>query len=73
MNKILNYIKNIIDKPIDTAIIAGSGLAAIQDILDDVIKIPYSNIPDYFNTTVKGHEGQFLFLHYHNQMSFVVV
>ena len=44
MNKILNYIKNIIDKPIDTAIIAGSGLSAIQDILDDVIKIPYSNI-----------------------------
>ena len=67
MNNTLRYIKHIIDQPIDTAIIAGSGLSAIQDILDNVIKIPYSDIPNYFNTTVKGHEGQFVFGHYNNK------
>ena len=67
MNNTLRYIKHIIDQPIDTAIIAGSGLSAIQNILDNVIKIPYSDIPNYFNTTVKGHEGQFVFGHYNNK------
>tara|TARA_B100000029_G_scaffold327469_1_gene319870 strand:+ start:101 stop:868 length:768 start_codon:yes stop_codon:yes gene_type:complete len=67
MNNTLRYIKHIIDQPIDTGIIAGSGLSAIQDILDNVTKIPYSDIPNYFNTTVKGHEGQFIFGHYNNK------
>ena len=67
MKKIIQYIKDTITSPIDVAIIAGSGLSGIQNILDKQINICYSDIPNYFNTTVKGHDGQFIFGNYNNK------
>ena len=61
MNNIVNYIKNkIVSKP-DLAIVLGSGLSGLQNILNNKIIIKYTDIPNYFNTTVKGHEGHFVF------------
>lgn len=43
------------------AMILGSGLGELADLLTDVIKIPYSDLPDFPPCTVAGHAGN-LFL-----------
>jgi purine-nucleoside phosphorylase len=47
-------------KPV-AAIIAGSGLANSLPELTDRIIIPYSRIPNFPRTTVKGHAGELVF------------
>ena len=59
MIKSSNYIKKIINSSIDIAIVTGSGLSDIKNILEDKVIIFYSEVPDYFSTTVEGHDGQF--------------
>ncbi len=61
MNNIVNYIKDQIKNSIDIAVVTGSGLSDIKNILEDSKVINYSDIPGYFNTTVKGHDGAFHF------------
>jgi len=67
MKKSIQYLKKIINNPVDVAIITGSGLSGIKNILNDSIDIYYSEIPDYFQTTVKGHDGQLIFGQYNNK------
>jgi len=43
------------------AIIAGSGLSNSLPDLEDRISIPYSSIPNFPRTTVKGHAGELVF------------
>ena len=62
MNDIINYISKKIKRSPDLAIVLGSGLADLQKILNNRIIIQYSDIPNYFNTTVKGHDGKFIFV-----------
>lgn len=47
-------------KPV-AAIIAGSGLAGSLPELADSVTIPYSGIPNFSRTTVKGHKGELVF------------
>ena len=61
MNNIINYIKQRITDSIDIAVVTGSGLSDIKNILKDSIVINYADIPGYFNTTVEGHDGAFYF------------
>ena len=61
MNKIITYIKNKIKDTIDIAVVTGSGLSDLKNILDNPIIINYSDIPGYFDTTVQGHDGAFYF------------
>jgi purine-nucleoside phosphorylase len=44
-----------------TAIICGSGLGGLAELMDDVIAIPYTEIPNFVTTSVKGHAGQLVF------------
>jgi len=44
-----------------TAIIAGSGLGDSLPRLEDRISLPYSSIPGFPATTVKGHAGELVF------------
>jgi purine-nucleoside phosphorylase len=61
-NEAYVYINKKIDnKKIDVAIILGSGLGAIVEILTDKIVIPYSEIPHFKQSSVKGHEGELIF------------
>ena len=39
-------------------IILGSGLGLFADKVSDAVEIPYSDIPNFHNTTVKGHDGR---------------
>ena len=45
----------------DTAIILGSGLSGLTSAIENPIVIPYSQIPDFPQTKVVGHEGCFCF------------
>jgi len=41
-------------------IVAGSGLGAIGDLVDDAVAIPYGEIPHMYAPTVVGHAGKLL-------------
>ena len=73
MNSIINYIKNKIGFSPDLAIILGSGLSGLQNILNNKIIIKYSDIPEYFRTTVKGHDGKFVFGNFKNKYILMAV
>tara|TARA_X000001036_G_scaffold89582_2_gene81923 strand:+ start:5677 stop:6444 length:768 start_codon:yes stop_codon:yes gene_type:complete len=61
LKKIIDHIKKYIKYNIDISVVTGSGLSEIKNILEDPIVINYEDIPGYFNTTVKGHDGAFHF------------
>jgi purine-nucleoside phosphorylase len=48
------------NKP-SVAVVLGSGLGAFADTLDDPFVIPYSEIPDWPQSTAIGHAGQLIF------------
>ncbi len=43
------------------AIVLGSGLSSITDDLTQAHSISFSEIPEYPETTVSGHKGEFIF------------
>ncbi len=42
----------------DAAIILGSGLGALAELLGDPLRIPYAEIPGWARSTVEGHAGE---------------
>ncbi len=53
------YIKKHIgSKSPRIGVVLGSGLGAFADLVQDKIEIPYSEIPNFHQTTVKGHAGR---------------
>ena len=40
------------------AVVLGSGMGGFCDRMDDIISIPYKDIPDYPESTVRGHAGE---------------
>lgn len=57
----VDYIQSQISITPEIGIILGSGLGAVVDLLEDATHIPYSNIPNFPVSTVKGHKGQLAF------------
>lgn len=51
------YIKKHITKEPKTAVILGSGLGALVDIMEDKETIAYADIPNFPQSTVQGHAG----------------
>ncbi|WP_028125360.1 purine-nucleoside phosphorylase [Eremococcus coleocola] len=59
--KTIDYlISQGVDSP-EIALVLGSGLGDMVDEFEDSIKIPYENIPNFPVSTVKGHEGAFVY------------
>lgn len=56
-----DYIKERIQESIDVAIVLGSGLGALVDIMEDKTILPYAQIPNFPQSHVKGHEGNLVF------------
>ena len=50
----------IADMP-HVAIILGTGLGPLADMIEDKIVIPYTDIPNFPVSTVAGHSGNFIF------------
>ncbi len=64
LNKILEtvrYIKSKVNWFPETAIILGTGLGSIVDIIEDATYIPYKEIPNFPLSTVEGHSGNLIF------------
>lgn len=55
------YITDKIKYAPETAIILGSGLGDMSDMVDDKIIIKYADIPNMPVSTVPGHAGQFVY------------
>ena len=73
MKHIIKYIQKKIDHTIDIAVVTGSGLSDLQNILSHPTIIHYSEIPNYFITTVKGHDGAFVFGNFKGQNILIAV
>lgn len=57
----VDYIESKIEIKPEIAIILGSGLGAVVDLLEDAVHLPYSDIPNFPVSTVKGHSGRLAF------------
>ena len=55
-------LQNVKFKP-NVAIICGTGMGEITQILEDQHSIPYSDIPEFPRSTVLGHKGNLVFGH----------
>ena len=73
LENICKYINEKIGKRIEIAIVTGSGLSSVKNILTNSVCIKYSDIPGYFNTTVKGHDGSFYFGDYKGKYILIAV
>jgi len=56
----VNYLRGLIKRPPQVAVVLGSGLAALEN-LQDAIAVPYGDIPHFPVSTVVGHSGLMTF------------
>lgn len=61
MNKSIDYIKGKIKNQPEIGIVLGTGLGDFADAIEDKIEIPYTEIPGFPVSTVKGHDGKLIF------------
>lgn len=61
INETTAFIEQLITKKPEVGIILGSGLGELANEIDVSVTIPYSDIPHFPVSTVKGHEGQLIF------------
>jgi len=53
------YIKTAVSKiTAETAILTGTGMVGISDMMENTIRIPYSDIPYFPESTVASHAGE---------------
>lgn len=57
----VSFIKSRISKNPIVGIILGSGLGQLAEEIEVEVKIPYTEIPNFPVSTVKGHEGRLIF------------
>ena len=55
------YIRDRIDAVPELAIILGSGLGGLVDIMEDKSEIPYGEIPHFPRSNVRGHAAKLVF------------
>lgn len=55
------YLLSLINHRPEMAVICGSGLGGLSELMQDVTVVPYERIPNFVATTVKGHAGKLLF------------
>ena len=57
----VKYLKEQLDAIPEIAIILGSGLGNLANLIENKMEIPYEDIPDFPRTTVAGHEGKLIY------------
>jgi purine nucleoside phosphorylase I, inosine and guanosine-specific len=58
INEATNYISQYLNKPLDIAIILGSGLGPLANEVENPVVIDYKDIPHFPVSTIPGHEGK---------------
>lgn len=61
INQTADYIKNKIGDIPEYAIILGTGLGELVNIITDKREMPYDEIPNFPVSTVEGHSGKLIF------------
>ena len=61
INGAAEYIRNRVALRPQIALILGSGLGDYADTLEDAVRVPYGEIPNFPQPTVEGHAGAFVF------------
>ncbi|MDE7119594.1 MAG: purine-nucleoside phosphorylase, partial [Muribaculaceae bacterium] len=61
INQTADYLRSKVADMPKIAIILGTGLGPLADMITDKIVIPYSEIPNFPVSTVEGHSGNFIF------------
>lgn len=56
-----DYVKKIVPEEPEIAIILGSGLGPLAEMIDDPIEIRYADIPNFLISTVDDHAGKLIF------------
>ncbi len=52
------FIASKYDKPIQAALVLGSGLGAFAEDVENKVVVPYQEIPHFARSTVEGHAGR---------------
>lgn len=58
--KSADYIKKNIDGKVDIAIILGSALGSLAELIEDPVIIDYKDIPNFLVSTVENHAGKLI-------------
>ena len=66
LQRIKNYLENLITMKPKYGIILGTGLNNLVDSLEIIKSISYENIPEFPKSTVEGHEGNLIFAKINN-------
>ena len=56
-----DYINARVNRKVDVAVILGSGLGKIVDIMENKEIVPYKEIPNFTQSSVAGHAGNLVF------------
>ena len=67
IKKTVSFIQKRIKIKPEIAVITGSGLSAITDIIKNKTTIPYGKIPNFAESTVAGHKGELVFGSYNGK------
>jgi len=55
------YVRKLIPAEPEAAVILGSGLGSLAEVIENKIVIPYSEIPYFVTSTATGHKGNFIY------------
>jgi purine-nucleoside phosphorylase len=61
IEKAASYLKEKFPKTPQIGLILGSGLGVLADEIENAVKIPYHEIPEFPVSTVEGHAGQLVY------------
>ncbi|WP_028399539.1 purine-nucleoside phosphorylase [Ectobacillus panaciterrae] len=61
IEKAAAYLKQQFSTTPAVGLILGSGLGVLADEIEDAVKVPYQEIPEFPVSTVEGHAGQLVF------------
>jgi len=61
INSTADYLRSKVSDMPKLAIILGTGLGSLADMIENKTVIPYSEIPNFPVSTVEGHSGNFIF------------
>ncbi len=62
-----SFLRKSFPEQIDIAIVLGTGLGEVAELLDDGEELLYSEIPNFLPSTAPSHQGTLVFGHLHNK------
>ncbi|OGS33163.1 MAG: purine-nucleoside phosphorylase [Elusimicrobia bacterium RIFOXYC2_FULL_34_12] len=66
------FIKSKTELEPEIGLILGSGLSSIADILSEKVIIPFSQIPNFIQSTVEGHRGEVIIGRFSGKKVFIM-